>query len=100
MCLIHTCTASNNLAFGQPLQGVMHTVVVYIFKAVQTIHSQGGFKLSTLTQVYSMTDHSWQNTFLFTPAIESYLMVRKVEMRHVEVIGMLMSHLASTNNVY
>ena len=26
-------------------------------------------------------------------------MVRKVEMRHVEVIGMFMSHLVSTNNV-
>ena len=41
MRLIQACAGSNSLAFHQPLQGVMHTVVVYIFKAVQTIHSQG-----------------------------------------------------------
>ena len=89
---------SNNLAinFMSHLQGVTHTV--YIFKAVQTTHSPDSFNTDSCQfQVYSMTDHDTAH-FIYTSNIESYLMVRKVEMRHMEVIGMFMSHLVLTNN--
>ena len=91
---------SNNLAinFLSHLQGVMHTI--YIFKAGQTIRSQGSFNAdSGQFQVYSMTDRG-TTQFINTSNIESYLMARKVEMRHMEVIGMFMSHLVLTNNAH
>ena len=93
---------SNNLAinFLNHLQGVMHTVVVYIFKAVQTIYSQGSFNTDSIQfQVYSMTDHGTTH-FIYTSNIETYLMARRVEMRHVEVMAMFMSHFVLTNNAH